>query len=108
MGTETPTLFQKLRPERIDTSRYYRVGERQHARTVETGSSRITLALPICFEIASSQYVLSILGSAKASSPEQGQRTLSGFSRKDFEQEVVAPSAATSFHGDAIAAWMLL
>lgn len=38
----------------------------------------------------------------------QGQRPLWCNPSKDLQQEVVAPAAATSLHGDAILAWMLL
>ena len=37
----------------------------------------------------------------------QGQRTLNSFSGKDLRQEVVAPAATASFHGDAFRCRML-
>ena len=37
----------------------------------------------------------------------QGQRTLSRLPRKDFDEEVVVPSAAAPLHSDAILARML-
>jgi transposase len=37
----------------------------------------------------------------------QGQRTLKFCSRKDFQQEVFVPAAATAFHGEAVATGML-
>src|SRR5262249_39726962 len=38
----------------------------------------------------------------------QGQRTLNGCSSKDFQHEVLAPTATVALHGHALAAGMLL
>jgi hypothetical protein len=38
----------------------------------------------------------------------QGQRQLTGCSRKDFQQEVVVPGASAAFADDAVFAGMLL
>jgi hypothetical protein len=47
-------------------------------------------------------------GSWTACSNLQGQLQLSHYSRKDFHQELVAPTAAAAFHDDAVLARMLL
>ncbi len=38
----------------------------------------------------------------------QGQRSLNRWPGKHFEQEVVAPATASTFHGDAVSSRMLL
>ena len=45
---------------------------------------------------------------AAVSLPWQGQRSLNCCPSKDFQQEVVAPTATAAFHGHTVAARMLL
>src|SRR4051812_17464157 len=48
------------------------------------------------------------VGRAESGRRSQGQRPLKFCSSKDFQQEVVAPTATTSLHGEALATGMLL
>ena len=49
-----------------------------------------------------------VVGSTISGSIGQGQRPLKRCSDEDFQQEVVAPTATPSLHGEALAAGMLL
>ena len=61
----------------------------------------VTVSIMLAF------YVLLMLGDFCWGADGQGQRTLSCLRRKDFDEEVVVPSAAAALHSDAILARML-